>query len=86
MGIMCDHCDNAPANVTFQDARMSVCNKCAIIWLNPAPSETDREWRKEIAREAGMMGGCEAYNDAMGWTVETYEDDHDPWGSDGRRR
>ena len=83
----CDNCDNAPANVTIQDARMSVCNKCAIIWLAPSPSETDKEWKKEIAREAGMMGGgCEAYNDAMGWEVETYEDDHDPWGSDGRRR
>ena len=25
------------------------------------------EWRQEIAMEAGMMGGCDAYNDAMGY-------------------
>ena len=25
------------------------------------------EWRKEIAMEAGMLGGCDAYNDAMGY-------------------
>ena len=24
-------------------------------------------WKKEIAMEAGMMGGCEAYNDVMGY-------------------
>ena len=27
----------------------------------------DREWRREIAMQAGMGGGCEAYNDAMGY-------------------
>ena len=25
------------------------------------------EWRREIAMEAGMMGGCEAYNEVMGY-------------------
>ena len=25
------------------------------------------EWRREIAMEAGMMGGCDAYNDVMGY-------------------
>ena len=25
------------------------------------------DWRREIAMEAGMMGGCEAYNEAMGY-------------------
>ena len=25
------------------------------------------DWRREIAMEAGMMGGCEAYNDVMGY-------------------
>ena len=25
------------------------------------------EWHREIAMEAGMMGGCDAYNDAMGY-------------------
>jgi hypothetical protein len=37
-------------------------------------SEVDEEedtfmedWRREIAMEAGMMGGCAAYNDVMGY-------------------
>lgn len=25
------------------------------------------DWRREIAMQAGMMGGCAAYNDAMGY-------------------
>ena len=25
------------------------------------------DWRREIAMEAGMMGGCEAYNEVMGY-------------------
>ena len=25
------------------------------------------EWRREIAMEAGMMGGCDAYNETMGY-------------------
>jgi len=29
--------------------------------------EDDKEWRREIAREEGMLGGCEAYNDYMGY-------------------
>ena len=27
----------------------------------------DREWQREIAMQAGMMGGCIAYNEAMGY-------------------
>jgi len=27
----------------------------------------DTSWRDEIAREAGMLGGCEAYNEVMGY-------------------
>tara|TARA_R110002096_G_scaffold257163_3_gene450485 strand:+ start:528 stop:761 length:234 start_codon:yes stop_codon:yes gene_type:complete len=25
------------------------------------------EWRREIAMEAGMLGGCDAYNEVMGY-------------------
>lgn len=35
-----------------------------------APSDDDAfndEWRREIAMEAGMCMGIDAYNDAMGW-------------------
>lgn len=27
----------------------------------------DEEWRREIATEAGMLGGCDAYNEVMGY-------------------
>ena len=30
----------------------------------------DASWRNEIAMEAGMLGGCSAYNEAMGWDTE----------------
>ena len=29
-------------------------------------AEFEAEWRREIANEAGMMGGCDAYNEAIG--------------------
>lgn len=37
---------------------------------NPAfkPSKADdSDWQREHAMQAGMMGGCDAYNDAMGY-------------------
>lgn len=30
-------------------------------------SRDDGEWAREQAMQAGMAGGCDAYNDAMGW-------------------
>lgn len=27
----------------------------------------DLEWEREIAHQAGMLGGCEAYNEVMGY-------------------
>ena len=32
-----------------------------------------REWQREIATEAGMLGGIHAYNDAMGYDSEPYD-------------
>ena len=29
--------------------------------------DDDGEWRREQAMEAGMLGGCDAYNEAMGY-------------------
>lgn len=34
----------------------------------PQPDDYDAE-RREHAMQAGMAGGCEAYNEAMGWEV-----------------
>ncbi len=28
---------------------------------------SDREWQNEMAHEAGMLHGVDAYNEAMGW-------------------
>jgi hypothetical protein len=36
--------------------------------LNPDyRPDDDSDWRQERAMQAGMMGGCDAYNDEMGW-------------------
>ena len=32
--------------------------------------EDDDDWRQEIAMEAGMLHGVNAYNEVMGWDVE----------------
>jgi hypothetical protein len=29
--------------------------------------DRDETWQREIANEAGMLGGCDAYNEVMGW-------------------
>lgn len=31
------------------------------------PTKNNNTWRREIAREAGMLGGVEAYNEVMGY-------------------
>ena len=31
------------------------------------PPDDDSEWQREIASQAGMGGGCAAYNEVMGW-------------------
>jgi hypothetical protein len=37
--------------------------------VNPnfRPMPNDGEWRREIATQAGMEGGCGDYNEIMGW-------------------
>lgn len=35
--------------------------------FKPETDDFDREWQREIAMQAGMGLGVEAYNDAMGW-------------------
>lgn len=39
---------------------------------NSEVATIDEEWRKELAMEAGMCMGIEAYNEYMGY--EVYED------------
>lgn len=33
----------------------------------PTSNNNDDDWQREQAMQAGMMGGCDAYNDAMGY-------------------
>ncbi len=35
--------------------------------FKPSKDDGDAEWKKEIAMEAGMLHGIEAYNDEMGY-------------------
>ena len=35
--------------------------------------EEDDSWKREMAMEEGMLHGVEAYNDAMGWSIESPE-------------
>ena len=34
---------------------------------DPRRADDDRAWRDEIAREEGMLCGCDAYNEVMGY-------------------
>lgn len=34
----------------------------------------DDEWRRERAMQAGMAGGCDAYNEKMGCSLDSPED------------
>jgi len=45
--------------------------------LNPDPQEAadNAAWRREMAREAGMLHGVAAFNDAMGQSLGN-PDDH----------
>jgi hypothetical protein len=38
-----------------------------------APTSSDDDWRREIANEAGMLHGADAYNESMGYDCEEYE-------------
>jgi hypothetical protein len=35
--------------------------------VKPSLENDDEDWRREIANEAGMLGGCDAYNEVMGY-------------------
>ncbi len=63
---ICERCSKECPGV------LEKCNKCE----NGASVDDtfDDDWRREIATQAGMGLGVEAYNDAMGYSVETYED------------
>ena len=39
----------------------------------------DDDWRREMAMEAGMLGGINAYNEAMGCDLSDPDDFFDPF-------
>jgi len=41
----------------------------------PSRDDDDGEWRREQAMQLGMGLGVDAYNDAMGCSVDEYEDE-----------
>ena len=72
---VCEKCEGEipySARLTKRDCKgkrhwtgkcLSVDKRC---YLRPRREPIDREY----AMQAGMAGGCEAYNEAMGWEVE----------------
>jgi hypothetical protein len=40
--------------------------------FRPSTKRDSGSWQREIANEAGMLGGVHAYNDAMGYDSEEY--------------
>lgn len=36
-------------------------------FFRPKKKSRDLDWEREIAWEAGMLGGCDAYNEVMGY-------------------
>ncbi len=43
-------------------------------FIRRSHSQDDGEWKREMAMQAGMAGGCEAYNEAMGWDTSDPND------------
>ena len=67
-----------PATQDEYDASMTHLNDDGIITVEGVQYYVDEhdeddddswqdEWRREMAMEAGMLGGCDAYNDTMGY-------------------
>lgn len=38
-----------------------------VVKVQDVPPEDDSDWKREIAMEAGMLHGVQAYNETMGW-------------------
>jgi uroporphyrinogen-III decarboxylase len=55
------------------DLNVRICLSCGDLGaeiLNRAAEESREDRRREIATEQGMMYGIDAYNDAMGYSLE----------------
>lgn len=58
-------------DISDEDCKRLGIERCR---KNPGfvPSVDSGSWQREIANEAGMLGGVHAYNDAMGYDSEEY--------------
>lgn len=71
--------DPSDSSVAFIEIDLSDedCKRLGIerVRKNPKfiPSKDSGSWQREIAMQAGMLGGVHAYNDAMGYDSEEYE-------------
>ena len=56
---------------TFAFAKEAAQTHVWEAWVDEHDEDDDDswqdEWRREMAMEAGMLGGCDAYNDTMGY-------------------
>ena len=60
----CDHCVCGDRRDCYNAYMVEVPKKPRAV---KAKKKDDADWRREMAMEAGMGLGLEAYNDAMGW-------------------
>jgi hypothetical protein len=42
-------------------------DECRMLYKRASTPDTDDDWKREMAIQAGMGLGIEAYNDEMGW-------------------
>ena len=66
-GAICDQqvCEQVRAGETVPEGVLSFF-EIGEVDTSPPEEDDDSDWRSEIAMQAGMMGGCDAYNEAIG--------------------
>ena len=59
--------ENSDGIITVEGVQYYVDEADATLLAEWGGDSWKDEWRREIAMEAGMLGGCDAYTDAMGY-------------------
>lgn len=58
-------CEQVRAGESIPEGVLSFFDIDEVDTSEPKPDD-DSDWRSEMAMQAGMMGGCDAYNEAIG--------------------
>lgn len=58
-------CEQVRAGEVVPEGVFSYLDLSEVDTSEPEPDD-DSDWRAELAMQAGMMGGCDAYNEAIG--------------------